>query len=84
MFLTALWLPGKGSPLCSLVSDVSLYFCHFRIWCSLSGVILECINSWSLLFALQLLIMPLGKKLLLNLHVITEETEFNIFIYMLL
>ena len=45
----ALWSPaGKGWPLGSLVCDVFLCFCHFPIWCSGSGVVFDCIDSWSL------------------------------------
>ena len=28
--------------------DVSLCFCHFPMWCPGSGVVLDCIDSWSL------------------------------------
>ena len=47
---------------------------------------LNCIDSWSLLSAVESLIMSADKKLLLILHVITKEIEYNIlhFIYMLL
>ena len=38
----------KGQPLCSLVCDVFLCFCHFPMWCPGSGVVLGCIDSWSL------------------------------------
>ena len=41
-------LLGKGWPLGSLTFDVILWFCHFQIWCPGSGVVLDCINSWSL------------------------------------
>ena len=43
-------------------------FCNFPIWCPLSEVILNCIDSWSLLSAVQTLIMSLDKKLWLILH----------------
>ena len=41
-------LPGKGLTLGSLVFDVFLCFCHFSMWCPVSGVVLDCIDSWSL------------------------------------
>ena len=31
-----------------LVCDVFLCFCHFPIWCPGSGVVFNCIDSWSL------------------------------------
>ena len=31
------------------VCDVSLCFCHFPVWCPRSGVVLDCIDSWSFL-----------------------------------
>ena len=34
--------------LLALLCDVFLCFCHFPIWCSGSGVVLDCIDSWSL------------------------------------
>ena len=45
----------------------------------MSEVILNCIDSLSLLSAVQALIMSLDKTLLLNLHVITKEIEYNIY-----
>ena len=48
LFLAALWSPdGKGWPLCSFVCDVFLYFCRFSIWCPVSGVVFDGIDSWS-------------------------------------
>ena len=41
-------LLGKGWPLGSLVCDVFFCFSHFTIWYLGSGVILDCIDSWSL------------------------------------
>ena len=38
-------LLGKGSSLGSLACCVFLCFCHFPIWCSRSGVVLDCIDS---------------------------------------
>ena len=48
MFLVALWSPVRKE----LISWVScmccfLVFCHFLIQCPESGVILNCIDSWS-------------------------------------
>ena len=53
-------------------------FCHFPIWCPVSEAILDCIDSWSLLSAVQPLITSLDKKLLLILHVLTKEIEYYI------
>ena len=39
-------LLGKGYPLGSLVCDAFLCFSHFPMWCSWSGVVLDCIDSW--------------------------------------
>ena len=33
--------------LLALVCDVKLYFCHFQVWFPGSGVVLDCINSYS-------------------------------------
>ena len=45
MFISALWSPaGTGLPLGSLVCAVFLCFCHFPMWCSVSGVVLDCIE----------------------------------------
>ena len=38
-------LLGKGWSLGSLVYYVLLCFCHFPMWCSGSGVVLDCIDS---------------------------------------
>ena len=54
-------------------------FWHFPIWCHSWEVILNCIDSWSLLSAVQTLIISMYKKLLLILHVITKEIEYNIY-----
>ena len=46
LFIAALWSPaGKG--LTSWLPGVWCYvlFCHFPVWCSGSGVVLECIES---------------------------------------
>ena len=50
LFLAALWSPsGKG--LTSWLScmymycDILLYFCHFLIWCPVSGVVFDCMDS---------------------------------------
>ena len=37
----------------SLVFGVFLCFCHFPMWCPGSGVVLDCIDSWSLPFSLR-------------------------------
>ena len=44
-------LLAKGLPLGSPVCDVFLCFCHFPIWCPGSGVVFDCIDSWSLPFS---------------------------------
>ena len=41
-------LPGKWNYLLALVCDVYLCFCHFPKWYPGSGVMLDCIDSWSL------------------------------------
>ena len=38
-------LLGKGWPLGPPVCDVFLCICHFPVWCSGSGVMLDCIDS---------------------------------------
>ena len=35
----------KGWPLDSLVCYVFIVFCHFPVWCTGSGVVLDCIDS---------------------------------------
>ena len=47
------------------LGDVSVGFCHFPIRCLLSGVVLECIDSWSLFSCLLLVIIMLYKTLML-------------------
>ena len=45
LLLAALWSPaGKGLTYVMF----SCVFCHFPIWCPGSGVVLGCIDSWSL------------------------------------
>ena len=56
-------LLGKGWALGSLVCDVSLSFCYFPIWCLGSGVVLYCIDSWSVTSLL--------------LHVLGSQNEFT-------
>ena len=41
-------LVERCHPLSSLVCHVFLCFCHFPIWCSVSGMVLDCIDFWSL------------------------------------
>ena len=41
-------LLGNGWPFDCLLCCVSLCFCHFPMWCSGSGVVLDCIDYWSL------------------------------------
>ena len=50
LVLAALSSPaGKGlTSWLSCVCDVFLCFCHFPIWCLGSGMVLDCIDSWSL------------------------------------
>ena len=43
------YLLGKGWPLGTPVYDVFLCFCYFPIWCLWSGLVLDCIDSWSYL-----------------------------------
>ena len=38
----------ESADLLALVRNVFFCFCHFPIWCPRSGVVLDCINSWSL------------------------------------
>ena len=40
-----------------------LYFCHFPIWCSWSGVLIECIDHWSSPYFLLLISQFLGHVL---------------------
>ena len=48
LFLAAMWSPvRKGLSSWLSVCDLSLCFCHFPIWCPRSGVVLDCIDSWS-------------------------------------
>ena len=44
-------LMGKCRPLGSLVCDVFSCFCHFPLWCPGSGVVFDCIDSWSCLLS---------------------------------
>ena len=39
---------GKGQTLGSLVCCILLRFCHFPVWCPMSGVVLDCIDSLTL------------------------------------
>ena len=49
VLIAALQSPaGKDRPLGSLVCEVLLCFCQFPMWCPGSGVVLYCIDSWSL------------------------------------
>ena len=52
-------LLGKGWPIGSFVYEVSLSFCYFPIWCLGSGVVLYCIDSWSVT---SLLLYVLGSQ----------------------
>ena len=53
-FLRCCHLKGKGWPLVSCLWCL-LWFCYFPIWYPETGVVLNCIDSWSLLsFLLQL------------------------------
>ena len=42
------WLAGKDWLLGSLVCEVLLRFCQFPMWYPGSGVVNDCIDSWSL------------------------------------
>ena len=45
LLIAALWSPNL---LALMYLQVFSCFCHFLIWCPGSGVVLDCINSWSL------------------------------------
>ena len=45
-------LLGKSWPFGCLSCDVFWWICHFPIWCPRSCVVLDCIDSWSLLSSL--------------------------------
>ena len=46
LFIAALGPPvGKRLTLGSIVCDVFLCFCPFSMWCPVSGVVLDCIDS---------------------------------------
>ena len=64
-------LLGKGWPLCFLVCDVFLCFVFFPMWCPGSGVVLDCIDSWSLPSSLSKKIITIlrTKSLLIFLFV---------------
>ena len=48
LFIAALWSPaGKGLTSCYCLWCL-LYFCYFSMWYAGSGVVLDCIVSWSL------------------------------------
>ena len=50
LFLAALWSPvRKGLTSWLSVCYVSFCFCHFPVWCPRSGVVLDCMDSWSFL-----------------------------------
>ena len=44
LYLTALW-SSVGEALGSLVCGSFLCFCPFPIWCPVSGVVFDCIDS---------------------------------------
>ena len=47
LFIAALWSPeGKGLTSCLWCF---LWCCYFPIWCPVTGVVLDCFDSWSLL-----------------------------------
>ena len=49
LFIAALWSSaGKGLTSWLACFWCSLVFCHFRMWCPGSSVVLDCIFSWSL------------------------------------
>ena len=46
LFIAAVWSPaGERTDPLVLVCDVLLCFCHFPMWYSGSGVVLDCIDS---------------------------------------
>ena len=46
LFLATLWPPdGKGLTSWRFVCDVFLCFGHVTIWCPVSGVVFDCIDS---------------------------------------
>ena len=46
LFIVALWSPsGKGLTSWLLFCDIRLCFCHFPMWYSGSGVVLDCSDS---------------------------------------
>ena len=48
LFIAALWSPaGKGLTSWLSVCGVLLCFCHFPVWCTGSGVVLDCYVSFS-------------------------------------
>ena len=46
LFIAALWsVTGKRADLLALDCDVKLCDCYFPIWCPVSGVVLDCMDS---------------------------------------
>ena len=77
LFICALWSPaGKGltSWLSSVVSAVSLSLSH---WYPGSGVVLDCIDSWSLHPYLLSTVFRFVYWVLKDLNVITNQDAYN-------
>ena len=68
---------GKSLPLGILVSDIFLCFCHFPIGCPRSGVVFDCIDSWSLPSSLLSLNVGVNEKTVQ--HDVLKESQNNIF-----
>ena len=60
LFLAALWWPAEKD----VTSWLSCMwcFCHVLIWCPVSGVVFDCIDSWSLSSSLLQLFLWILKK----------------------
>ena len=64
--------------LLALLCFVFLVFCHFPEWCPVSGVVLDCIDSWFLTSSLLLIekwkqLRSMWKKLLSKTHSLKEK-----------
>ena len=72
LFIAALWyMKGKGWPL-GFCLWCLLWFCYFPIWYPRTGVVLDCIDSWSLLsFLLSL------SRILIWKHIPCTNNHFH-------
>ena len=67
---------GKGlTSWLSIVCDVFLCFCHFPTWCPGSGVVLDCIDPWSL----PSFLIWVFKRIVSSTYLLVENYEKNIF-----